>query len=361
MKKTAKVIILLMACILLFPVPSGAYKDGGTRAYTSLTYKIVKWNRLTETGEIYKKLRFYPIPFNFFSVGSLWEREEKNAVATGIYYTAYDADYTRIGYSAENFEKMAQQSENCEQCTQFPKIHLPIIRIDSPQRLSKVLASLGCDRALFSDKNYNDEFFEDKTLFAIYADEGSGSTRHKITGLNIEDGTMSVEITEQIPETGTADMAAWLITFEVQNDIVADCTEFDASYRVEYGADLPVSSSVNTSSDASSAVAQGSEDDTSQTYLYCGNTVTEIKPYKGKDEKGVAFDGDDSVTLTDMLRRLDYSGGICKCLPQYSVRTELGSYGVNLTEGYVRTEQGQARLTDQQVRIIREIINRRLS
>ncbi len=361
MKKTTKAIILLIVVILLFPVPSGVYKDGGTRAYTSLTYKIVKWNRLTESGETYEKLRFYPIPFNFFSIGSLWEREPKDGPAKGIYYTAYDADYTRINYSEENFEKMVQQSENSDQFTGFTKEKLPIIRIDSPLRLSKMLASIGCDKDLFSDKDYDDEFFEDKTLFAIYADEGSGSIRHKLTGLNIEDGIMSVEITPQIPEAGTADMAAWLITFEVKNDIVADCTQFYASYLIEYGTDISVSSSANTSSDTSSVVVQNTDESSSQTYLYCGNTMTSIKPYKDKDSEGVSFDGDDSVTLTDMLRKLDYSGGICKCLPQYLIKTEIGSYGVNLSEGYARTEQGQARLSDEQVKIIREIINRRSS
>ena len=44
------VLILMLLAILMIPIPSGVYKDGGTRAYTALTYKIVDWNRLHGDG-----------------------------------------------------------------------------------------------------------------------------------------------------------------------------------------------------------------------------------------------------------------------------------------------------------------------
>ena len=37
-------LIILLLLILFVPIPSGIYKDGGTRVYTALTYKIVKWH-----------------------------------------------------------------------------------------------------------------------------------------------------------------------------------------------------------------------------------------------------------------------------------------------------------------------------
>ena len=48
MKKKIWIPILIVAviAILVIPIPTGTYKDGGTREYTSLTYKIVDWNRL---------------------------------------------------------------------------------------------------------------------------------------------------------------------------------------------------------------------------------------------------------------------------------------------------------------------------
>ena len=56
---------------------------------------------------------------------------------------------------------------------------------------------------------------------------------------------------------------------------------------------------------------------------------------------------------------LDYSGDVCRCLPEYSVDTEFGTgYGVNLTEGYARSGGGQTDLTEEQVEQIREILER---
>lgn len=89
--------------------------------------------------------------------------------------------------------------------------------------------------------------------------------------------------------------------------------------------------------------------------VYCGNTQTTIK----KDGKEYTFMGGDSVTLTDLLRTLNYDNGICKCLPDYTVDTEFGiGYGIKLIEGeaYVRYNGKQCSLTDEQVAIIKKII-----
>ena len=94
---------------------------------------------------------------------------------------------------------------------------------------------------------------------------------------------------------------------------------------------------------------------------YCGNTVTTIsREERVWDEPWEAsFWGEDSVALTDLLLYLDYSGDVCRCLPEYSVDTEFGTgYGVNLTEGYARSGGGQTDLTEEQVEQIREILER---
>ena len=39
---------VLFLAILFIPVPNGVSRDGGTRVYSALTYKIVDWNRITE-------------------------------------------------------------------------------------------------------------------------------------------------------------------------------------------------------------------------------------------------------------------------------------------------------------------------
>lgn len=94
---------------------------------------------------------------------------------------------------------------------------------------------------------------------------------------------------------------------------------------------------------------------------YCGNTVTTIsrETWLGGEPWEASFWGSDSVALTDLLLHLDYSGDICRCLPEYSVDTEFGTgYGINLTEGYVRHDGGQVSLTAEQAEEIRGILDR---
>lgn len=59
----------------VIPIPSGIYKDGGTREYTTLSYKIVDWNRLTGDST-YDKTKVYFFPNNFKSIDALWYMEE---------------------------------------------------------------------------------------------------------------------------------------------------------------------------------------------------------------------------------------------------------------------------------------------
>ena len=49
MKKTriAIIIVAVFLIILLIPIPSGTADDGGSREFTALTYKIVRWNHIT--------------------------------------------------------------------------------------------------------------------------------------------------------------------------------------------------------------------------------------------------------------------------------------------------------------------------
>lgn len=94
---------------------------------------------------------------------------------------------------------------------------------------------------------------------------------------------------------------------------------------------------------------------------YCGNTVTTVScaAQPGGESWEASFWGDDSVVLTDLLLYLDYSGDVCKCLPEYRVDTEFGAdYGINLTEGYVRHDGGQVSLTAEQTEQIQAILDR---
>ena len=68
--------IVILLAVLAVPIPTGTTKDGGTRTYTALTYKIVKWQRLLEDGSRYDRLRIYWVPDSFRSLDELWQMEK---------------------------------------------------------------------------------------------------------------------------------------------------------------------------------------------------------------------------------------------------------------------------------------------
>ena len=88
---------------------------------------------------------------------------------------------------------------------------------------------------------------------------------------------------------------------------------------------------------------------------YCGNTMTTIF----LDGKEYTFMGSNSVNLTDILINLKYNPmRVCRCLPEFTVKTEFGDpYGVNLSQGYARCENGQADLTVEQIEEIQKILD----
>ena len=69
------VVVAALLAILIIPIPTGVYRDGGTREYTALTYKIVDWNRIT-ADSVYDEAKVYFFPNNFKSIDELWSYEE---------------------------------------------------------------------------------------------------------------------------------------------------------------------------------------------------------------------------------------------------------------------------------------------
>ena len=67
---------VILLAILFVPIPQSPYQDGGTREWISLTYKIVKWNRLSVDG-IYEKVRIYGPADKGKSIDELWKLEEE--------------------------------------------------------------------------------------------------------------------------------------------------------------------------------------------------------------------------------------------------------------------------------------------
>ena len=71
------IIITSILLVLFIPIPHSPLRDGGTREYVALTYKIVDWHRITGNG-IFEKVSFYgPSDINT-PIDELWMRESEN-------------------------------------------------------------------------------------------------------------------------------------------------------------------------------------------------------------------------------------------------------------------------------------------
>ncbi|MBQ9832590.1 MAG: hypothetical protein IJO48_02550 [Clostridia bacterium] len=87
---------------------------------------------------------------------------------------------------------------------------------------------------------------------------------------------------------------------------------------------------------------------------YCGNTQVTVTI----DGRDYLCYGSDAIYLMDTLKHLEYTNEICRCITEFTVTTEDGKkYGINLTEGFARCDDGQADLTEEQAKRIGEIVD----
>ena len=70
--------VLVVLAVLLVPIPQGTMKDGGTRVYTALAYRVVQWRRIVDEG-LYEKTRVYWLADRYRSLDELWEEEAPSA------------------------------------------------------------------------------------------------------------------------------------------------------------------------------------------------------------------------------------------------------------------------------------------
>ena len=254
MKKKKIIIILsVILLILIIPIPVGILKDGGTRVYSALSYKIVCWNKMTDDG-IYKKTKIYPFPLNLLPLTSLFNLENVDNTRSS-YFTDVEAQQQTepaetndhdigIKYeepSVENitFSAYYVRTDGHIENTKYPKTTI----ISSVKELEEYYNancnsySLGYDyhadvhssrRIEFLDicKKYDEEYFKEKVLILVLLEEGSGSISHKVERMELitEDNIKKVviNINRLIPEAGTDDMAYWHVFIEPEKKLDID-------------------------------------------------------------------------------------------------------------------------------------------
>lgn len=81
---------------------------------------------------------------------------------------------------------------------------------------------LGCSASSVSDGGFteglaalDEAFFAEQSLLILYREESSGSNRHRVDQVIVEDGTVTVTLTTLEPEIFTCDMAYWAILIPI--------------------------------------------------------------------------------------------------------------------------------------------------
>lgn len=269
-----------------------------------------------------------------------------------------DTEFIRIDWTDGGKDAFFSISENEFSSLSSYEI-VPLIKVDNTEDLKTLLKTAetvgGAEKFAAKCADMDEAFFEKYTLFASYISEGSGSVTHSASASiwTGEECELRFDFARHEPEIGTCDMAAYLSYSVIENSLIKGCDKYSAFVENESAIiidETHVSSKVNTM-------------ESSSQFLYCGNTVTKIKSIAGGISSGsnyvtinAEFWGDDSVFVTDTLRKLDYSGGMCKCMAEYSVETEFGSFSINLSQKYARNEKGQSDLDATTVEKIKNII-----
>jgi len=151
------IIVIVLLAVLFVPIPTGAMKDGGTRVYSALTYKIVHWNRIHANGTYEKTVVYGPGDCRK-SIDALWERESAVFGNRGETYTdewMEKSDRTMTDGELIGHIRITEIYDNCFFAS-------PVIPMPYQIKLNGTLSSEWCvgDQVLVT---YENLYYDDQT------------------------------------------------------------------------------------------------------------------------------------------------------------------------------------------------------
>ncbi len=150
----------------------------------------------------------------------------------------FSAEFYRAdGYG--NSELLLPFLENAVDITASKEGIIPIAYFDGTNKLTRFYQEVGegyqfdvaYDSAISFAKaieKYDAAFFEENALIILHIEEGSGSIRHTVESVEKTDWMLEVNISRQVPEVGTDDMADWFAVIEVKKADISDVVVFSA-------------------------------------------------------------------------------------------------------------------------------------
>lgn len=140
------------------------------------------------------------------------------------------AEASEIYFESLNKEKMAISSVR----------HLPIYRFDTLNDLEQFKQTFGDTFTMdgswdevpsFNNATakYDSAFFEDNSLMLIYVSANNSTHRFKVHSIGYDEKSFCVHIAETTNAEGVdTAMAGWFVTVAVSDELIMNCTEFDA-------------------------------------------------------------------------------------------------------------------------------------
>ncbi len=265
-----KAIAVLLFCALLTTLPSGCF--GKSDAQNSITFTGI----IEETGDgsilvsTTEDVGFdkasvgynkgLEIPFNLIAgqtvkitiLPEIRESYPVQVTATAIELVSdapeptgggemvYPVQYFRADSSTDDsWSFLMPYMDNSDKLVISSVQHLPTMRFEDAAALEGFVeagrdyfqletAYDGSISFAEAAADYGEAFFADHILVVALATESSGSNRHGVESVSLEDGCLSVAVRRTVPEIGTADMADWLIVVEIPREDLNGCEYADA-------------------------------------------------------------------------------------------------------------------------------------
>lgn len=189
----------------------------------TLSYKVINPEK---AKEIFEHIEKYNVSEP--AIGGVDSSNVQTFESTVSY--ANWAEASEIYFGALNREKMAISSVQ----------HLPIYRFDTLNDLEQFKQTFGDTFTMdgsgdevpsFNNATakYDSAFFEDNSLMLVYVSANNSTHRFKVHSIGYDEKSFCVHITETTnAELVDTEMAGWFVTVAVPDELIKNCTEFDA-------------------------------------------------------------------------------------------------------------------------------------
>lgn len=154
---------------------------------------------------------------------------------------SYQAVYSWVNYSEDGYNAMVERAENRDTQRQYGNVqHLtPVVKLDSKVKYDDFYSEMSGFFSFTQDydesvafekqaKQYDEDFFSANSLFIAYLTEGTGSNRHELEEVRIENGVLEIRICRFAPDNGDTAMTGWFLAVAIPKVDIADCTGYDA-------------------------------------------------------------------------------------------------------------------------------------